>query len=317
MWTRWTKHLKRSCSQLSQTGEQRSWLARVRARSGADLDSEYRRLRVQDSDWRLSDLNASYKLCPSYPSLLVFPGTLEEEALCCAAGERSSSRLPALVWLHPVSKAPLCRAAQPLAGLSGSSIEADRRLLLAIRASCPSGLPLRIADARPKLNANANAMQGKGFESVAFLGGPAVAQLAFLDIDNIHVVRASLNKLRDALVTAVTGFSDGTYNIAGQTRGSGVGISYGSSSGSGAGSSSNSSSGNGASGGGSGGGGALSSLGVGVGAPTDHGGSSGDAQAVHISKWLQHVSSILRGAVGVADSLVSGHPVLVHCSDGW
>ena len=35
------------------------------------------------------------------------------------------------------------------------------------------------------------------------------------------------------------------------------------------------------------------------------------------SKWTMHTSSILRGAVAVADSLNAGHPTLVHCSDGW
>jgi len=49
---------------------------------------------------------------------------------------------------------------------SGSSIEFDKKLCLSIKASCPTNQPLRIADARPKINANANAMQGKGFESV-------------------------------------------------------------------------------------------------------------------------------------------------------
>lgn len=143
-------------------------------------------------------LNSSYRLCASYPSVLVFPGTLDESEICSAAAKRSSNRLPALVWLHPHNKAPLCRAAQPLAGLSGSSIDQDKHLLLSIRGLCRSRLPLRIADARPKLNANANAVHGKGFENNSFLGGSSVATLSFLDIDNIHVVRNSLTKLRES-----------------------------------------------------------------------------------------------------------------------
>ncbi|RYY68092.1 hypothetical protein EON63_25165 [archaeon] len=35
-----------------------------------------------------------------------------------AASQRSIGRLPALVWLHPETKAPLCRAAQPMAGMT-------------------------------------------------------------------------------------------------------------------------------------------------------------------------------------------------------
>ena len=47
-----------------------------------------------------------------------------------------------------------------MAGMKGNSIEHDKKMLLAIKSSCLTGLPLRIADARPKLNANANAVQG-------------------------------------------------------------------------------------------------------------------------------------------------------------
>ncbi|RYY68093.1 hypothetical protein EON63_25170, partial [archaeon] len=90
---------------------------------------------------------------------------------------------------HPLPNSP---------GLSGSGIEYDKKILLAIKASCPSThLPLRIADARPKLNANANAMAGKGFENVSFMGGSTVVSLVFMDIDNIHVMRGSLGRIKE------------------------------------------------------------------------------------------------------------------------
>jgi hypothetical protein len=50
-----------------------------------------------------------------------------------------------------------------MAGLSGTNTEADKKACLAIKKACPSDFPLRIADARPKLNANANSLQGKGY----------------------------------------------------------------------------------------------------------------------------------------------------------
>lgn len=151
------------------------------------------------AQWRLC-FNDGYSLCASYPQTLCLPGALDEDETQAAASQRSKGRLGCLVWLHPHSKAPLCRAAQPMAGMSGFDTKADRKACLAIRAACPSGLPLRIADARPRLNANANALQGKGFESVSALGGPGVASLVFLDIENIHEMRRSLAKLREAIV---------------------------------------------------------------------------------------------------------------------
>lgn len=36
------------------------------------------------------------------------------------------------------------------------------------------------------------------------------------------------------------------------------------------------------------------------------------------SRWLQHMSGLLRAAVGVAAAIEKeARPVLVHCSDGW
>ena len=35
------------------------------------------------------------------------------------------------------------------------------------------------------------------------------------------------------------------------------------------------------------------------------------------SKWMNHLASILRGAVTVASAADAGEPCVVHCSDGW
>ncbi len=248
-----------------------------KARANPDPENDFQRLRVQDQNWRLNDVNVSYKLCGSYPQYIVVPGTLSDGELVAAAGQRSAGRLPALSYLHPLTGAPLCRASQPKAGMSGGFLEHDKKLLLAIKNSCPSGLPLRIADARPKLNANANAVQGKGFENVTFLGGPSCAALVFMDIENIHVMRSSIGKLRECL-----NFSSLSSRDTPATSGVASAIS--------------------------------STFTDAMGAAA---GPSDVDVAVSASRWLHHVAGVLRGATGVADSLCMGHPVLVHCSDGW
>jgi hypothetical protein len=210
-WIKWTQYLKHTCDELqgltdslgckdgktatATSSAAAAWIKKARQRISED--DEYSRLRVHDGEWIISSLNCSYQLCSTYPQSIVLPGSLSEEDIRLAASERSRGRLCALSWLHPISKVPLCRSAQPNAGMSGSNCEADKKACLAIRNSCPTGLPLRIADARPKLNANANSLQGKGFENVAFFGGPSVATINFLDVENIHVMRSSLNKLRE------------------------------------------------------------------------------------------------------------------------
>ena len=35
------------------------------------------------------------------------------------------------------------------------------------------------------------------------------------------------------------------------------------------------------------------------------------------SRWLKHVTMVVRGAVRMQHMLCEGNPVLVHCSDGW
>lgn len=45
------------------------------------------------------------------------------------------------------------------------------------------------------MNAIANQFKGKGYERVGHYGGEDVVQLIFLDIANIHVVRASMQNL--------------------------------------------------------------------------------------------------------------------------
>eukprot|EP00937_MAST-01D_sp_MAST-1D-sp2_P000837 g837.t1 len=57
---------------------------------------------------------------------------------------------------------------------------------------------LFVIDARPRLNAEGNMLKGGGFEDVTRLGGPERAQLDFMGIGNIHVMRHSLRDLGTA-----------------------------------------------------------------------------------------------------------------------
>ena len=208
-WVRWMRYTTDTHSAFCGSGD--AWLRRSRAALSVERDY-HRLLKPFNSwcdSWTLHDVNHRYMLCDTYPQLLALPSVLDLCDIEAAASQRSKSRLPALVWIHPISKVPLCRAAQPLSGLSGRlATEADVKMCLAIKHHCPTGKQLRIADARPRLNANANALAGKGFESVAAFGGPSVVQLAFLDIENIHIMRASLLKLQDGFRSSCSSSAD-------------------------------------------------------------------------------------------------------------
>lgn len=50
--------------------------------------------------WRISSANQDYKLCSSYPPLLLVPSCITDETLDTVAKFRSSRRIPAVVWRY-------------------------------------------------------------------------------------------------------------------------------------------------------------------------------------------------------------------------
>lgn len=185
-------------------------------RTGSVMRSEYERFNAVSLGWRLAELNHDYSFSPTYPDLLGVPATVDDELLHGAAKERSKKRIPTLTWVHP-NGTPLCRSAQPMAGSSligtGKNTDHDIALLKEIRllgsngggAGAPSQI-LRIVDARPKLNAQANGIMGKGFEQVKKIAG--LAQIHFMDVGNIHVMRESIRSLAEACASPSENFQE-------------------------------------------------------------------------------------------------------------
>ena len=109
--------------------------------AGCALESEWARMRVTERGWRVTAINQGYELCETYPTSLVVPAAVTDDALSAAAAFRSKGRVPALTWLHPLTGAAVCRSAQPLAGISISQIASrhrnaeDERLVAAIAAA--------------------------------------------------------------------------------------------------------------------------------------------------------------------------------------
>ncbi|XP_076829831.1 myotubularin [Brachyhypopomus gauderio] len=154
---------------------------------------EYRRQNLPNERWRISFANENYELCDTYPMHLVVPFKATDEDLRRVATFRSRGRIPVLSWIHRENQAVITRCSQPLVGMSGKRSKDDERYLDMVReANGTARLP--IYDARPNVNAVANKATGGGYE-----GDDAYqnADLIFLDIHNIHVMRESLKKLKD------------------------------------------------------------------------------------------------------------------------
>lgn len=112
------------------------------------------------------------------------------------AAFRSKSRLPALSWISPRTKATITRCAQPRVGMLGKRSEADENYMQALVQATPSRAKVQIIDARPRVNAVANQAKGLGYEPAAAY---PMAVLSFLNIHNIHVMRESLRKVSAVL----------------------------------------------------------------------------------------------------------------------
>ncbi|XP_041741745.1 myotubularin-related protein 2-like [Coregonus clupeaformis] len=125
-----------------------------------DAQAEYKRQGLPNESWRITKVNDHYELCDTYPSTLVVPVNIPDEELKRVAAFRAKGRIPTIMDANAQSH------------------------------------KLFIFDARPSVNAAANRMKGGGYESEDAYQN---AELVFLDIHNIHVMRESLCKLKEVV----------------------------------------------------------------------------------------------------------------------
>lgn len=188
-----------------------------------DAEREYRRQGLlqegSNCPWRLTGLNLGYRFCPSYPQTFMVPAAISDSVLQHAGKFRSKQRVPAIVYRHRLGPNGniIARCLQPLVGLNiqNRSMQDERLVEEIFRSQTLAVLqteqPQRnlIMDLRPITNAMAQHALGAGTENVDYYrgkhevdddtrSGPSRVQLVvkvFCNIDNIHVMRDSLNKL--------------------------------------------------------------------------------------------------------------------------
>ncbi|KAJ3667134.1 hypothetical protein Zmor_002539 [Zophobas morio] len=156
--------------------------------------AELKRMGVNNDMWKISRINEQYEICDSYPAVWAIPAQATDEEIKAVAGFRSRGRIPVLSWIHPESQATITRCSQPLVGVSGKRCREDERYIQLIMDANAQSHKMFIMDARPSANAIANKAKGGGYESEDAYQN---AELVFLDIHNIHVMRESLRKLKE------------------------------------------------------------------------------------------------------------------------
>ena len=165
---------------------------------------EYIRQGVEFSDEKFcfSDLNHKYKLCETYPNILVIPSKFSNKELFKIAQYRMKNRFPVLSYHYNFSKkgvkSYLYRSAQIKKGgiiFKSKSLEVEYMNTIMNIENNNNGFI--IFDCRPGLNAKANALKGAGIEDISHYNN--CLKLIFGDIENIHCVRKSLkNALQKA-----------------------------------------------------------------------------------------------------------------------
>ncbi|TKY87075.1 hypothetical protein EX895_003752 [Sporisorium graminicola] len=281
-----------------------------------DPKSEFARqgLGSRSKAWRFTDLNAQYAFCATYPSLMAVPSRISDTTLSYAAKYRSKARIPALTYLHWANHASITRSSQPMVGLKNARSIQDEKLIEAIftshhfadpesitakaaadasggaAASSASGAPAvatvygatttnLIVDARPTTNAMANVAKGAGTENMEYYKG---CKKSYLGIENIHVMRDSLNRLTDALRESEP---IATFGMRVEALGDAP---------------------------------ANDSVTDGSGSVLRLNPTPVDPAALRKSMWLKHIQSLMEGSMSIVRNVhINSSHVLIHCSDGW
>jgi myotubularin-related protein 1/2 len=159
-----------------------------------DPINEFKRMNIPNEFWALTDINKDYKFITTYPKILVFPKEAldrGDEFLSKVTKFRSSERIPALSWHDPKTSVSILRSSQPMRGMIMLSSSEDKAYLEMIWKANPKSKAVKIFDARPIGNAEANRLRGGGYET-----SYPHCKLVFLNIHSIHAIRKSLREFK-------------------------------------------------------------------------------------------------------------------------
>lgn len=166
-----------------------------------DAIAEYKRMGLPNEPWRITKVNERYKLCDTYPAILVVPQAATDDDLWTVASFRSRGRLPVLSWINAATQATITRCSQPLTGIGGNRSQDDEKYIQLIMDANAQSDKIYIMDARPQSNALANRTRGGGVENDNLYSN---AEIQFFDIYSIHVMRESLRKVTELCFPGVS-----------------------------------------------------------------------------------------------------------------
>ncbi|CAG2057820.1 unnamed protein product [Timema podura] len=79
-------------------------------------------------EWKISYVNKDFGVCPTYPSAVVVPKSIDDETIIAAANFREGGRFPVLSYRHEGGSV-LMRSSQPMTGPNSKRCKEDERLI--------------------------------------------------------------------------------------------------------------------------------------------------------------------------------------------
>ncbi|XP_063067078.1 myotubularin-related protein 3 isoform X2 [Engraulis encrasicolus] len=249
------------------------------------------------STWRISEINRDFRLCSSYPELLLVPAWVTDKELENVAAFRSWKRFPVVVYRHQTTGAVIGRCGQPEVSWWGWRSAEDEQLVQAIAKACTSNgnntalTPLTNgscghAHTNGTNGTNGNAVSpesvGNGDVVEAESNSPPPEKLLILDARSYAAAVA--NRAKGGGCECPEYYPNCEVVFMGMANIHSIRKSFQ----------------------------CLRSLCAQVPDPANW------LSALESTKWLQHLSLLLKAALLVVNAVERDRrPVLVHCSDGW
>ncbi|KAK5880244.1 hypothetical protein CesoFtcFv8_023292 [Champsocephalus esox] len=160
----------------------------------------FKDLETMTDEWRLSEVNKDFSVCPSYPPLVAVPKDIDDDTLRKVASFRHGGRFPVLSYYHKKNGMVMMRSGQPLTGTNGRRCKEDEKL---INATLRPGKRGYIIDTRTINVAQQAKARGGGIESEA----------NYPQWRRIHKAVERSNVLQESLIKLVEACNDQSHSM--------------------------------------------------------------------------------------------------------
>ncbi|MEE6510080.1 hypothetical protein FKM82_029139 [Ascaphus truei] len=246
-----------------------------------------------DNDWRISNINEKFRLCASYPQELIVPAWITDKELESVASFRSWKRIPAVVYRHQSNGAVIARCGQPEVSWWGWRNADDEHLVQSVAKACATDS--RRASIGKLANGscsrsltNGGVLADVDFDSslsnASLAESPSVQPQKLLILDARSYAAAVANRAKGGGCECPEYYPNCEVVFMGMANIHSIRKSFQS----------------------------LRLLCTQMPDPANW------LSALEGTKWLQHLSMLLKASLLVVHALDRDQrPVLVHCSDGW